>query len=198
MGEFSTYLTLGFEHISDLRGYDHMLFIVTLCAIYKLAEWKQLLILVTAFTVGHSVTLALSALDVIRVPSQLIELLIPITIFATSIYNITARRDDPRSFARAVHFNYAIALFFGFIHGMGFSNYFRALMMDASDVVFPLFAFNVGIELGQILIVIAFFLIYWILAKVFTIKHREWTLFISGAGGGVSLILILEKVLEMV
>lgn len=197
MSSFGTYLQLGFEHISDLQGFDHMLFIITLCAVYRLREWKKILVLVTAFTAGHSLTLALSALDIIRMPADLVELLIPVTIFLVSIHNVTAREPDERTFSRLVTFNYTMALIFGFVHGMGFSNYFRALMMESADIVLPLFAFNVGIELGQILIVLIFFTLYKLITLFKSIVHREWNLFISGAGAGVSLILILEKILEM-
>jgi len=196
MSEFTTYFQLGFEHISDVRGYDHMLFIITLCAVYKVTEWKKVLVLVTAFTIGHSVTLAMSALNIVRINPDLIELLIPITIFVTAIHNVTSYKSSGTTFGRSDWVHYAFALGFGFIHGMGFSNFFKALMGSEESIVAPLFAFNVGLEFGQILIVVAFFAIFWIIGKVRTIKIHDWTLFISGAGAGVSLILIIEKLFE--
>lgn len=189
MDQFSIYLQLGFEHISDFAGYDHMLFIVTLCAFYAWREWKKILILVTAFTIGHSVTLALAALSILNIDQQLVETLIPITIFLTAIHNVIIYRDDAQP--RKVNSNYLIALFFGFIHGMGFSNFFKALT-GGESIVLELFAFNVGLEIGQLLIVAAFFLLYYLLDRLFKIKHRDWNLFISGAGAGTSLIMILE------
>ncbi|NND07174.1 MAG: HupE/UreJ family protein [Saprospiraceae bacterium] len=190
MDQFSIYLQLGFEHISDFEGYDHMLFIVTLCAFYAWSDWKKILILVTAFTIGHSITLALSAFNVLSIPQQLVETAIPITIFLTAIHNVWSGQ---RGRDRAVDSNYFIALFFGFIHGMGFSNFFRALT-GGKSIVLELFAFNVGLELGQLLIVVAFFAIYFVLDKLLKIEHRDWNLFISGAGAGLSLLMSLEAV----
>lgn len=195
MSEFSAFLKLGFDHISDLRAYDHMLFIVTLCAIYKFSEWKKLLVLVTAFTVGHSVTLAMSALHIIRVPSDLVEFLIPVTILLTSLHNVSIGEMAHTS-KGLVHVNYFLALFFGLIHGMGFANYFRNLFGEMGNVLKPLFAFNVGIELGQLLIVAVFFTFYFLLKTLMKFEHRSWTQFISGAGAGVAVILILENILN--
>jgi len=189
MDQFSIYLQLGFEHISDFAGYDHMLFIITLCAFYAWREWKEILILVTAFTIGHSVTLALSALSILNIDQQLVETLIPVTIFITAIHNVIIYRESGQS--RKFSSNYLIALFFGFIHGMGFSNFFKALT-GGESIVLELFAFNVGLEIGQLLIVAAFFLVYFLLDRLFKIKHRDWNLFVSGAGAGTSLIMILE------
>ncbi|MDX1410265.1 MAG: HupE/UreJ family protein, partial [Saprospiraceae bacterium] len=141
-------------------------------------------------------TLAMAALDIIRIDPDVVELLIPVTILLTSIYNITQKdKEDHPVFSKAVSANYLLALCFGFIHGMGFSNYFRALLGELESIVLPLFAFNVGLELGQILIVVCFFGTYWFLSRFFTIRQRDWNLFISGAGAGVSAIMILEKVL---
>jgi len=194
MSEFSAFIQLGFHHISDLQAYDHMLFVITLCAIYQLKEWKKILILVTAFTLGHSTTLALSALNIISVPSDLVEVLIPITILLTSLHNVMAK--DSSSTAKKISINYLLALFFGLIHGMGFASYFRALFGEMGSIVKPLFAFNVGIELGQLMIVLLFFTTYFLLLKIWKIKHREWTLYISGAGAGVAVILLLEKLIS--
>ena len=189
MDQFSVYLQLGFEHISDFAGYDHMLFIITLCAFYPWREWKKILILVTAFTIGHSVTLALSALDIVKINQQLVETLIPITIFLTAIHNVISQGNSAQK--KGARISYLIALFFGFIHGMGFSNFFKALT-GGESIVLELFAFNVGLELGQLIIVATFFICYYILDRLFTIKHRDWNLFVSGAGAGTSLIMIIE------
>ncbi len=189
MDQFSIYLQLGFEHISDFEGYDHMLFIITLCAFYSWRSWKKILVLVTAFTIGHSITLALSAFNVINIAQQLVETAIPITIFLTAIHNVWSNTADQHKIA--VRTNYMLALFFGFIHGMGFSNFFRALT-GGESIVLELFAFNVGLEIGQIIIVCLFFALYFIIDQIFKIKHHDWNLFVSGAGAGVSLIMILE------
>ena len=130
------YLQLGFDHISDLAGYDHMLFLVALCAVYRLEQWKQLVILVTAFTVGHSITLGLTSLSLLTIPSDLIEFLIPVTISITALHNVSSHRQPIQS--EKLTGRYLMALIFGFIHGMGFSNYFRALLMDESSILVPL------------------------------------------------------------
>ncbi|MCB0687513.1 MAG: HupE/UreJ family protein [Saprospiraceae bacterium] len=192
MDQFMVYLKLGFEHIADFAGYDHMLFVITLCAFYSWRSWKKILVLVTAFTIGHSITLALSAFNIINIPQQLVETAIPITIFLTAIHNVVTKPDTGTKVI--FHSNYFLALFFGFIHGMGFSNFFRALT-GGESVVRELFAFNVGLEIGQIMIVSIFFTLYFLLDKIFTIKQRDWNLFISGAGAGVSLIMIIEALL---
>ncbi|NND34062.1 MAG: HupE/UreJ family protein [Saprospiraceae bacterium] len=192
MDQFQVYLQLGFEHISDFEGYDHMLFVITLCAFYSWKSWKKILILVTAFTIGHSVTLALSAFNVINIPQQLVETAIPVTIFLTAIHNVWTKEEQIERVK--LHSNYFLALFFGFIHGMGFSNFFRALT-GGESIVLELFAFNVGLEIGQIIIVVLFFALYFLLDTTFKIIHRDWKIFISGAGAGVSLIMIIEALL---
>ena len=185
------YLQLGFDHISDLAGYDHMLFLVALCAIYRLEQWKQLLILVTAFTIGHSITLGLTSLSLLTIPSDLIEFLIPATISITALHNVLSDRQSMQS--EKLTGRYLMALVFGFIHGMGFSNYFRALLMDESSILVPLFGFNLGIELGQLLVV--FFIVgtVFIFLNLFGMRHRDWNVFISGGAFSLSLILMYEN-----
>ncbi|MEL6916800.1 MAG: HupE/UreJ family protein, partial [Bacteroidota bacterium] len=152
MHPFNFYLKLGFEHIADLAGYDHILFLVALCAVYRIQQWRKILILVTAFTIGHSVTLVLVSLDIFSIPSSIIKFLIPLTIFLTALHNVIGFDEMEKTIK--MERNYAMALFFGLIHGMDFSNYFKALIMDPSDIVVPLLGFNIGIELGQLLIVL--------------------------------------------
>ena len=148
------YINLGFQHISDLAGYDHILFLLALCAVYSVDQWRRLFVLVTAFTVGHSITLALSSFGWVVIPSHIIEFLIPVTILITAIRNVAVPASDQLTDARAnMTGHYLVALCFGFIHGMGFSNYFRALMMDSSSITIPLLGFNLGIEIGQLLVV---------------------------------------------
>lgn len=192
MSEFGFYFWEGVNHITDLKGLDHMLFVVTLCAVYRAEQWKRILILITAFTIGHSLTLALSALDIIRVNQVLIETLIPVTILLTSIYNIIPKKND----IKRVSFNYFMALGFGLIHGMGFSNFFRAMMSGIdSSFTKPLLAFNLGIETGQLIIVGLFFILLIIFTTRFNVRHREWNLYISGAGGGVAITMIVNALI---
>jgi HupE / UreJ protein len=183
MTEFELYLTEGIRHISDLGAYDHILFVTALCAIYQLAHWRRLLILVTAFTLGHSVTLALATLKLVSFRTELIEFLIPVTIVITCLINLrqAGQREPARGWAR-----YLMALLFGLIHGLGFSNYLRSLLGKEASITLPLFAFNLGLELGQLLIVAVILLFTSLLINGFRVKPRDWALVLSGAVAGVA------------
>ena len=194
MHPFEFYLKLGFEHIANLNGYDHILFLVVLCAVYQINQWKNILILVTAFTIGHSITLFIVSLDFFSIPSRIIKLLIPITILITSLQNVINIKQIENSSRMGK--NYFMALFFGLIHGMDFSNYFKALIMSPDEIVIPLLGFNIGIELGQLLIVLFIVLISFIFLNIIKIKHLKWNLFISGAAFGMSLISIMEIIFD--
>jgi len=194
---FRTFLTLGFEHISDINAYDHILFLVALCAIYRLSEWKKVLILVTAFTIGHSITLALAALNIISFSTKIVEFLIPVTILLTSLFNVwkrDKRETSGRLFSKKINITYLLALFFGTIHGMGFSNFLRSTIMPGEEDTFltQLFAFNVGVELGQLMIVAFILGASFLALNILKVKQREWNLFVSGAAAGVALILMMD------
>lgn len=190
MSEFILYLELGFDHILDVTGYDHIIFIIALCAVYVASDWKKLLILITAFTVGHSLTLALATLGLINIRTDLIEFLIPVTIFITAVGNLFKK--DRSYYPTKIQTNYLLALFFGLIHGLGFSNYLRALLGKDSSIIMQLLAFNVGLELGQIIIVAVFMVISFILVDLFGVKRRDWQLIISSAVAGIALMLMIE------
>jgi len=192
MNTFELYLQLGIGHIADFKGFDHILFITSLCAVYLFKQWKQVLVLVTAFTVGHTTTLALATLHIIHFSSKWIEFLIPITIFLTSVANMFERSESVRPGSQ--HFKYGAAMFFGLIHGLGFSFYLRSLLGFEHSIVLPLFAFNVGIELGQLLIVFIVLTLTHILVNWLKFARREWSLVLSGAGMGISLILISQRI----
>ncbi|MFK7981400.1 MAG: HupE/UreJ family protein [Saprospiraceae bacterium] len=194
---FSTFLTLGFEHISDIKAYDHILFLVALCAIYRLSEWKKVLILVTAFTIGHSITLALAALNIISFSTKIVEFLIPVTILITSLFNVWKRDSggiNQTLFSKKINITYLLALFFGTIHGMGFSNFLRSTLMPGEEdsLISQLFAFNIGVELGQLMIVAIILGCAYLALNIFKVKQREWNLFVSGAAAGVALILMMD------
>jgi hypothetical protein len=182
------YLHLGFKHISNLAGFDHILFLIALCAVYRIEQWQRILILVTAFTIGHSLTLALVSLGSLTIPSRLIEFLIPTTIVLVAINNVVNQPVATTKMGR----NYVMALFFGLIHGMGFSNYFRALLMDSGSVVTPLLGFNVGIELGQLLVVFVIVALAYLFLNIIGVKQRDWTVFVSGAAFGLGLKMMVE------
>ena len=189
---FKIYFEYGREHILDLRhGYDHILFLIALCALYLMRDWKKVLILVTAFTVGHSITLALSAFQVIPVNEPLIEFLIPATIFVTAVSNLFKNEEGLSD--RKVQMNYLYALFFGLIHGMAFSSQFRAIMGRNKSIVSQLFAFNLGIEVGQIIIVVIFLTVSFILVDLLTLDRRDWKMVISSAVAGIALLLMTER-----
>lgn len=189
MQDFPLYFELGWKHILDWKGYDHILFVMVLCGTYLLADWRKVLILVTAFTIGHSITLALSALKIIHIKTDLVEFLIPITIIATASANILAGKSKPKG----VQLKYFLALFFGLIHGMGFSNYLNSLLGKSTNIVAELFAFNLGLEFGQVVIVLAILLLSFVLINIFKIKKWDWTFFLSSAIFGISLIMVLER-----
>ncbi len=173
---FDIYTKLGFEHILDPKGYDHILFVVALCAVYLVKDWKKVLILVTAFTIGHSLTLALSALNVISISATLVETLIPVTIILTCIYNIAKGKVEGEKNI----INYLLALGFGFIHGLGFSNFFKALLGQEESIVGPLFYFNIGVELGQIIVVLLTLLLSYIIVDLFKLKQKFYNYALSG------------------
>lgn len=148
MSDFATYVTLGFRHITNLAAMDHILFLLALAAIYRLRDWRDSLWVVSAFTVGHSVTLGLAVTGWLTLPAQLIEFLIPLTIVATCIENLIVR--DRRRALWGGRYRPVFAGVFGLVHGAGFANYLRSLFVD--HVALPLFGFNAGIELGQIVV----------------------------------------------
>lgn len=194
MTEFEAYLRLGLAHITDLKGYDHILFVIALCAVYPVRDWKKVLVLVTAFTLGHSITLALSVLNIVIVRSDVIEFLIPLTILTTAISNFFYH--IPNSIfekARPSYIRYVFALLFGFIHGLGFSNYLKSLLGTSSSIVQQLFAFNVGLEIGQLLIVLVILMLSFFVIEVMKAKKHDWNLVISGIVTGMALSLILQS-----
>ena len=190
MSEFKLYYSLGFDHILDVNGYDHILFVVVLCALYQSTDWKKVLILVTAFTIGHSITLALATLRIIKINADLIEFLIPLTILITALSNLFTK--EHRIAEGKIWRNYLYAGFFGLIHGLGFSNYLRALLGGDTTIILQLFAFNVGLEVGQIIIVGLFMVMSVIFVSLGGISRRDWKMIISSAVGGIALMLMLD------
>lgn len=189
MQEFPLYFQLGWQHILDWQGYDHILFVMALCGTYLLADWKKVLILVTAFTVGHSITLALSVFKIISVNTALIEFLIPVTILITAASNILSKRKK----TKGLSFKYLMALFFGLVHGLGFSNYLKSLLGKSSSITAELFAFNIGLEFGQVLIVAGVLILSFILIWIVKIKRWDWNFFLSSAIFGISFVMAAER-----
>ena len=193
MSEFQLYFGLGKSHILDYsNGYDHILFVVALCSVYLSREWKQILILVTAFTVGHSITLALATLRIVSVKVELIEFLIPLTILITAVSNLF--KNENSLSGRSVHINYFFAGFFGLIHGLGFSSYLRAILGKNENILMQLLAFNLGLEFGQIIIVAIFMTTAFLLVDLFGLNRRDWKMVISSAVAGIALVLMKENI----
>jgi hypothetical protein len=196
--EILTYLRLGMHHIADLRGYDHILFVAALTVAYRPNDWHRLLWLVTAFTLGHSVTLALATLDLVRVNPSLVEAAIAGTIVATSLMAIgfAARTQADEALpasARGQRLRYALAAGFGLIHGLGFSSFLRSLLGDEESILVPLVSFNVGLEAGQLLIVAGVLALGVVVERVFRLSRRDWVLVASGAIAAVGTTIIAER-----
>jgi hypothetical protein len=188
MTSFELYFKLGLQHILDLKGIDHVLFILALCAVYVARDWAKILLLVTAFTIGHSLTLALATFNLVQVSSEVIEFMIPVTIAITAL--VTLIKPKPNS-GKGIQLNYLLALLFGLIHGMGFSNYLKSLLGQETSIWQPLLAFNVGLEVGQ-LVVVATFLLITSLVHLAGMNRKEWTLILSAFVLGVACMLMLQ------
>ncbi len=194
MAEFLTYVRLGFSHIADPGAYDHILFIVALTVAYPSRAWRQLLVLITGFTLGHSLTLALATLNLLRVNTTLIEVLIPITIVVSSILAVAAVRSANASTIQRSHtWRYLLAVIFGLIHGLGFSTFLRAILGGEEAIARPLFAFNVGLEVGQIAIVAAVLLLGALADRALGVERRDRVLVLSGATAGIALLMVAER-----
>lgn len=163
---------------------------MALCLRYLLKDWKKVLILVTAFTIGHSVTLALSVLGYLNISQDWIEFLIPVTIVVTALNNVLQPDINPKT---RLPFVYFLALFVGLIHGLGFSNYLKSMLGKDTGIVGELLAFNLGLEAGQLMIVAAVLLLGWIVVTLFKAPRREYNLFMSGAIFGVAFIMCIER-----
>lgn len=200
--EFLVYLRLGFEHILDLRGMDHILFVVALTVVYAPREWRAVVVQVTAFTVGHSVTLVLATLDVVRVSTAWVEFLIPVTILATSLVQMgrvgSAAPSRPSSPTptpgwRVAPVIWVLALGFGLVHGLGFSNFLRALLGREASLTLPLFSFNVGLELGQLVIVAATLLAGAVATRLVNASRVLRVRVIGGAIAAVAVYLSVDR-----
>jgi hypothetical protein len=190
MHEFWMYTQIGFDHIANLSGMDHILFVAALCIRYQLSDWKKWLILVTAFTIGHSVTLVLSVFNYLDFATNWIEFLIPVTILITAISNMFVKQFSFNSKFPVIYF---FALFFGLIHGLGFSFYLKSLLGLQQNIAPALLAFNVGLEIGQILIVMAILVISFIFVTLLKAPRRDFILIVSGGILTLSLQMAIER-----
>ncbi|HMH21623.1 MAG TPA: HupE/UreJ family protein [Puia sp.] len=184
MQEFNLYFKLGTEHILTWEALDHILFVAALCLRYQLNDWKKVIVLVTAFTIGHSMTLALSAMGLIHLPTRWIEFLIPLTIVATAVNNL-GQKNAGMEHPSKLPLIYFFALFFGLIHGMAYANTFLSLE-GKEGLVLHLLAFNLGIEAAQLLVVAVILLISFIFVQMVKLRRLWWV------RGASALILVLS------
>ncbi|QNM84925.1 HupE/UreJ family protein [Polaribacter pectinis] len=191
MNDFILYFKMGLTHVLDLKAYDHILFLIVLAVVFSFNQWKKVLWLVTLFTLGHSVTLALSAYGILKIRMDLIEFLIPATIFITGVMNVLTAK---KSSTGKENINLIFAVFFGLIHGLGFSNYFKMMVGREEDKLFPLIEFALGIEAAQIIIVLGILIIGTILQNFFRVTRRDWVLVCSSIVIGFSIQMMIDRV----
>jgi hypothetical protein len=187
---FWDYFKIGWEHIINRTAWDHLLFIMALSALYLFRDWKQVLVLVTAFTIGHSATLVLATFNLVRFSSAWIEFLIPVTIMITALYNIFKKKAAKGTMT----LNYLMALVFGLVHGMGFANGLRSLLGKESEILVPLLGFNLGLEAGQVVVVLGVLIIAAILQGGMRVNRKDWILFISGGAFFAALVMAMERI----
>jgi|TARA_B100000768_G_scaffold73435_1_gene70372 hydrogenase/urease accessory protein HupE len=177
--------------VLDFFAYDHILFLIALAVVFNFNQWKKVLWLVTFFTIGHSITLALSAYGILKVRMDIIEFLIPLTIFITAAINVFTAK---KSSTGKENINLIFALFFGLIHGLGFSNYFKMMVGKEEDKFFPLVEFALGIEASQIIIVLGILITGTIFQNFFKVSRRDWILVCSSIVIGFSIPMMIERV----
>lgn len=192
MSVFAFYFQLGLDHILNRTAYDHIAFVISFAALYQISDWKQILMLVTAFTIGHSTTLVLATLKLVSVSVDWVEFLIPVTILITATSNLLV--NDTSIQQRKLHLNYIFAGVFGLVHGLGFSSYLQAILGKDESIIGQLFAFNVGLEVGQIIIVGMFLTISFLSVSILGVMRRDWRLIVSSIIAGVAFTLMVDAI----
>jgi len=192
MSEFWLYFKLGLHHVLDINGYDHVLFLIALMVPYAFKDWKRVLLLVTLFTVGHTLSLILSVFGVVYINPTLVEFLIPITILVTAVFHLFTAGKSSKN--ESISFVAIVTLFFGIIHGLGFSSYFKSILPgDATDKLLPLLKFALGIEAAQLIVVFIVLILSYIVQTFFRFSKRDWALVMSAFIIGVVLPMIIES-----
>jgi hypothetical protein len=200
MNEFWLWFSTGTEHILDWNGYDHILYVIALCVLFSVNQWKNLLILVTAFTIGHSLALAISTFNIFTIKQNYIEVLISLTIAITCLVNIKYRYlVSKQQYEKKINYwlNYALALVFGLIHGMGFSYLLKSMLGKENSIIIPLFSFNIGLEFGQLIIVFSMLLISVFLIRFTRIKKHDFIFFMSSAIFGIAFLLLIQRLNDL-
>ncbi len=188
--QFLFYFKQGLFHVLDWSAYDHILFLMALVVVFTLKDWKKTLWLVTFFTIGHTLTLTLAAYNLIYVKESVVEFLIAATIFITALSNILFQK---KSSQNSLNLNLIFALFFGLIHGLGFSSYFKILVGREADKVLPLISFALGVETSQVILVIILLFITFIGLNIFRISKRDWIMIISAIILGITIPILYTR-----
>lgn len=183
----------GFFHIADIKAYDHILFIAALVAIYHYKQWKSLIGLITAFTIGHSLALGLATFQLIKIDTNLVEFLIPVTIVITSLWNLYLTNKTKMFHVEHNKQTYLIIIFFGLIHGLGFSNYLRFMLTREETITMPLLLFNLGLEFGQILILFVLLFLNFVSLKIISLRQKTWARIISILVLLISIPILIER-----
>lgn len=191
MDDFLLYFKMGLYHVLDIFAIDHILFLIVLAVVFSFKQWKKVLWLVTLFTLGHSTSLALAAFGILEIKIELIEFLIPLTIFITGVINIFTAKKTSKG---KENLNLIFALFFGLIHGLGFSNYFKMMIGQEDDKILPLAEFALGIEAAQIIIVLSILSIGYLMQQIFKVNRRDWILVLSSIVIGFSIQMMIDRV----
>lgn len=189
----TAYFGLGLHHILDLAAFDHILFVLALVA-GESGRWRRLVLMVTAFTLGHTVTLALATLDLVRLDPDWVEFLIPLTIVITSVLNVLETRAGAGAVRRAEAAKYALTVVFGLVHGLGFSNFLRAALGSEESLLLPLLGFNLGVEAGQLVVVTAAAALGWLVTRLTRLTDRQWLLVLSAATGATALVIMMQRI----
>ena len=190
MSNFITHVELGFKHVLDFNGYDHILFLIVLAVIFSFSQWKKVLLMITFFTVGHTFTLGLATYQIVTIKETVIEFLIPITILITAVVNILKFSINSSKRKKT---NLFFALFFGLIHGLGFSNFLRVTLGRSEDKLIPMLEFALGIELAQIVIVLSVLILGTVLIHFFRVSNRDWVVITSAIVIGITIPIIRDS-----
>ncbi|GEO07955.1 HupE/UreJ family protein [Segetibacter aerophilus] len=190
MHDLIKYFNAGWHHITDFRGLDHILLVTALCVRYLFTDWKKVVILITAFTIGHAITMTISVFDIFQVSARWLQFLIPFSIIVAAISNLFVKKFVYRHKYPPVYF---LALLFGLIHGFTFTSFFIGFS-GTGKIILKIIGFVIGIEAGQLLVVLAILLLTFVCINIFKVNRREYILFLSGGVLAVALQMALQRV----
>ncbi len=191
MSEFWFNVSYGLNHVLDINGYDHVLFLIVLAVPYVFKDWRPVLILVSLFTLGHTLSLVLAAYDIVKVNATLVEFLIPVTILIGAVYNVLKAGKSVKP--KNINLLMFTSMFFGLIHGLGFAREFRMIIGMTEDKLLPLVEFALGIELAQVIVVFVVLFFGFLFQTLFRFSKRDWTLVLSSIVIGLVLPMIFES-----